>query len=157
MTMGPRDPSRTARLDQLGPGRLCLLPGRDGPDLALIVLRAERPEALLMNRRSPAGGDLPLVSDLVPEGEALILRGAFLAPTGAPVSAVGARIPAALHLAEDGAYLCGRDASGTLAAFAVATGRVGTIDPAALPQVPHWRVLIPRKVGVATVYATEPA
>lgn len=155
--MEPRDPGRTARLDQIGPGTLCLLPGRDGPDLALIVAPAGQRAALVLNRRSAVGGDLPLVSDPAPEGAALILRGAFLAPSGAPAAAPAARIPAALHLAEDGAYLCGRDESGALAAFAVATGRVGAIDPAALPQVPHWRVMIPRQSGVATIYAAEPA
>lgn len=152
--MDPREPDPAHRL---GPGILCLMSGRDGPDLGLIVSRAGRREALLLNRRSAKTGDLPLISDLAADAEVTVLERAFLAPDGAAAAGPAERRPAALHLAEGRLFLCGRDESGTLATFDVGTGQASTIDVGKLPQVARWRVMAPRAGGVVTVYATEPA
>ncbi|MBA9060939.1 hypothetical protein GGQ91_000300 [Methylobacterium fujisawaense] len=160
MTMEPRLPGRTTRLDQLGPGSCYLIAGPDGPDLALVVLRDGRREALLLNRRHEADGHLRIVSEIAPDADVLALRGAFLAPSGALADiAVGhaALAPAALHLGDGRAYLCGCDRDGRLAAFDVGSGRVSAMDPGDLPRASRWRVMVPEGNGVVTVYAAEPA
>jgi hypothetical protein len=157
--MGRRDPGSTGRIDRFEPGAVCLINGRSGRDLALVVSRAGLREALLLDRRDGLGGDLPLVSDLAADADITVLRGAFLAPAGplaAPASGPGARIPAALHLAESNAFLCGRDQAGRLATFDVGSGVASAIDVAGLPQADRWRVMIPHAGGAVTVYAAEP-
>jgi hypothetical protein len=161
MTMDLRGPGRTISLDRLRPGACCLMPGRDGPDLALIVSREGRREALLLNRRGDADGHLPIRSDLPPDADVLELRGAFLAPGGAIGEIAfgrSAAAPAALHLGDGSAYLCGRDASGRLATFDVGSGTASAVDAADLPRTGRWRVMVPDAGrGVVTVYEAEPA
>ncbi|MBE7247054.1 MAG: hypothetical protein INR63_19095 [Actinomycetospora chiangmaiensis] len=157
--MGRRDPGTTHRIARLGPGTVYLMDDQSNRDLALIVSRAGRREALMLNRRDGLGGDLPLVSDLAMDAEVTVLRGAFLAPAGplaATASGPRVRIPAALHFAESSAFLCGRDQAGQLATFDVQSGAASAIDVAGLPQAARWRVMIPQAGGVVTVYAAEP-
>lgn len=158
--MGRRDSGQTTRIDRLGPGAVCLIEGRSGQHLALVVSRAGRREALLLDRRGEPGGDLPLMSDLAAVAEVTVLQGAFLAPAGPVATAAsgpGTRIPAALHLADGRTFLCGRDGAGRLAVFDVGSGLASAIDAAALPQVASWCVMVPQAGGVVTVYASEPA
>lgn len=155
MTEDLRIPERRTSLDRIRPGACCLVAGPDGPDLALLVSRDGRRAALLLNRRSSEGGHLPIRSDLPPETDVLELRGAVIAPSGAPASGQAAAAAAALHLGDGRAYLCGRDASGRLAIFDVGTGVASTRDPADLPRTPSWRVMVPEAGGVVTVYQAQ--
>lgn len=66
-----------------------------------------------------------------------------------------ADVPAALHLRDGSAYLCGRDGSGRLATFEVVSGVASAIDPGDLPHARRWRVLIPEAGGGVTVYKSE--
>ncbi|MEE7450856.1 hypothetical protein MRF4_25350 [Methylobacterium radiotolerans] len=158
MTMDLHRPGRATRLDRLEPGSCYLIAGRDGPDLALVVLRAGRREALLLNRRHAGDGHLQLVSEIAPEAEVLALRGAVLAPSGnlADIAFGRAAAPAALHLGDGNSYLRGRDGDGRLATFDVGSGRAGAIDPDDLPRTSRWRVMVPEGRGVVTVYEAEP-
>lgn len=155
MTEDLRIPGRTTSLDRIRPGACCLVAGRDGPDLALLVSRDGRRAALLLNRRSAEGGHLPIRSDLPPETDVLELRGAIIAPSGAPASVQAATSAAALHLGDGRAYLCGRNEFGQGALFDVATGLASAVDPAALPRTPSWRVMVPEAGGVVTVYEAQ--
>ena len=155
-----RIPGRPIPLDRLRPGACYLAAGADGPDLAFVVTRDGRREALLLNRRSGGGGHLPIVSGLSADTDVLALRGAVLTPSGAigdMGSGHGAAKPAALHLGDDSAYLCGCDGSGRLATFDVVSGVASAIDPGDLPYATRWRVIIPEAGGVVTVYEAEPA
>lgn len=160
MTVEIRIPGRTIGLDQLKPGACYLAAGADGPDLALLVTRDGRREALLLNRRSGGDGHLPIVSGLAADTDVLALQGAVLTPSGA-IGDIGfgsaAADPAALHLGDGSAYLCGRDGSGRLATFDVVSGVASAIDPNELPHARRWRVIVPEAGGVVTVYAAEPA
>lgn len=141
------------------PGTCYLAAGSDGPDLALVVTRDGRRGALLLNRRSGAG-DLPIVSGLAADTDVLALQGAVLAPSGAIGDIAfgpAATAPAALHLGDGSAYLCGRDGSGRLATFDVGSGVASAIDPGDLPHARRWRVIVPEVGGVVTVYEAEPA
>ena len=157
MTEGLRIPGRTIRLDRVRPGACCLMAGRDGPDLALLVSREGRPAALLLNRRCAEGNHLPVRSDLPADADVLELRGAVIAPSGAPAPGRAASSAAALHLGDGRAYLCGRDESGRGALFDVGTGLASAVDPAALPRTRCWRVMVPEAGGVVTLYEAEPA
>ena len=159
MSVGIRIPGRTIGLDRLKPGACYLAAGADGPDLALVVVRAGRREALLLNRRG-GDGDLPISSGLPTDVDVLELQGAVLAPSGAIGEIAfgpAADAPAALHLGDASAYLSGRDESGRLATFDVVSGLASAIDPGALPHARRWRVIVPGGDGVVTVYAAEPA
>ena len=159
MSLEIRIPGRTIGLDRLKPGACYLATGADGPDLALIVIRAGRREALLLNRRS-GNGDLPILSGLATGIDVLELQGAVLAPSGAigdiafgPADSV----PAALHLGDGSAYLCGRDASGRLATFDVVSDVASVVDPGDLPHAKRWRVIVSEAGGGVAVYTAEPA
>lgn len=159
MSVEIRIPGRTIGLDRLRPGACYLATGADGPDLALVVTREGRREALLLNRRSGAG-HLPILSGLATDVDVLELRGAVLAPTGAIDDvAFGPTdlAPAALHLGDGSAYLCGRDDAGRWATFDVVSGVASAIDPGDLPHARRWRVIVPEASGVVTVYEAEPA
>ena len=159
MTMDLRFPGWPSRLDRLGPGSCYLIAGPDGPDLALVVLRDGRREALLLNRRDDADGHLRILSDIALDADVLALRGAVLAPSGALSDIALGRAaldPAALHLGDGSAYLCGRDGSGRLATFDVGSGRASAIDLGDLPRAHRWRVMVPEGNGVVTVYEAEP-
>ncbi|MCJ2061415.1 hypothetical protein MKK63_01620 [Methylobacterium sp. J-088] len=159
MSVEIRIAGRTIGLDRLKPGACYLAAGTDGPDLALVVVRAGRREALLLNRRG-GNGDLPILSDLASDVDVLELQGAVLAPSGAiGDTAFGpvADAPAALHIGDGSAYLCGRDESGRSATFNVVSGVASVIDPGELPHARCWRVVVPAAGGVVTVYAAEPA
>ncbi len=160
MSVEIRIPGRTIPLDRLKPGACYLAAGADGPDLALVVTRDGRREALLLNRRSGGGGHLPIVSGLRADTDVLALRGAVLTPSGAIGdirSGQGAADPAALHLGDGSAYLCGRDESGRLATFDVVSGVASAIDPGDLPHAMRWRVIVPKAGGVVTIYEADPA
>lgn len=161
MSRALRVPGRALSLDRLAPGTCYLMAGSEGPDLALTVTREGRRDALLLNRRGGAGRDLPVRSDLAPDTDVLDLRGAFIAPSGAVDDIAFDRttiVPAALHLGEANAYLCGRDESGRRATFDVGTGAASAIDPADLPYSRRWRVMVSEPGGgVVTVYEAVPA
>ncbi len=159
MSVEIRIPGRTIGLDRLKPGACYLTAGTDGPDLALLVVRAGRREALLLNRRS-GDGDLTISSGLATDVDVLELQGAVLVPSGAIDDIAfgpAADAPAALHLGDGSAYLSGRDESGRLATFDVVGGVASAIDPGELPHARRWRVIVPEGGGVVTVYAAEPA
>ncbi|WP_457104760.1 hypothetical protein [Methylobacterium sp. P5_C11] len=152
-------PGRPISLDRLDPGGCYLIAGQDGPDLALLVTRDGRREALLLNRRD-GEGHLRIVAERAADAEVLVLQRAFVVPSGALADSTFVRDalpPAALHLAEGCAYLRGRDASGHLATFEVGSGRARAIDLADLPQARCWRVMVPEGRGVVTVYEAKPA
>jgi len=158
MSMAIHVPGRPISLDRLKPGACYLAAGPDGPDLALVVSREGRREALLLNRRSGASGDLPVLSGLASDVDVLELQGAVLVPSGAigAIALGGAGVsPAALHLGDGSAYLCGRDDCGRLATFDVVSGVASAIDPADLPQARRWRVIVPEAAGVVTVYESS--
>nr|WP_244435401.1 hypothetical protein [Methylobacterium sp. B34] len=75
MTLDLHRPGRTTRLDRLVPGSVYLIAGRDGPDLALVVQREGRREALLLNRRHAVDGHLRVASEIAPEADVLALPG----------------------------------------------------------------------------------
>lgn len=158
MTLDPHRPGRTTRLDRLAPGSFYLIAGRDGPDLALVVLREGRRQALLLNRRHAVDGHLRVESEIAPGADVLALRGAVLAPSGALADiAFGlTAAPAALHLGVGRAYLRGHDGDGRLATFSVGSGRATAIDPGDLPRSSRWRVMVPEAGGVVTVYEAAP-
>jgi hypothetical protein len=157
MTEDLRTPGRKTRLDRIRPGACCLMAGRDGPDLVLLVSRAGRRAALLLNQRSAEDGHLPVRSDLPPDADVLALRGAVIAPSGGSASGQTATSAAALHLGAGRAYLCGRDETGRHAVFDVESGLASVIDPTALPRTRCWRVMVPEAGGVVTVYDAERA
>ena len=158
MTLDLHRPGRTTRLDRLAPGSVYLIAGRDGPDLALVVQREGRREALLLNRRHTVDGHLRVASEIAPEADVLALPGAVLAPSGAlaDVAHGVTAAPAALHLGDGRAYLRGRTSDGRLATYDVGTGRASAIDPGDLPRARGWRVMVPEGRGVVTVYEAEP-
>lgn len=154
-----RIPGRAISLDRLKPGACYLVSGQDDPDLALVLTREGRREALVLNRRSGEGGHLPIVSGLPADTDVLALQGAVLAPSGAIGDIAfgrGAADPAALHFGDGSAYLCGRDGSGRLATFDVVSGVASAIDPGSLPHAKRWRVIVPEAGGVVTVYEMNP-
>ncbi|SDM25607.1 hypothetical protein SAMN05216360_101345 [Methylobacterium phyllostachyos] len=158
MTTEIRIPGRTVNLDRLKPGTCYLAAGPAGPDLALVVIWEGRRGALLLNRRSGARGDLPVLSRLTSDVDVLELQGAVLVPSGAIGDIAFGRAeasPAALHLGDGRAYLCGRDGHGRLATFDVVSGVASAIDPADLPHARRWRVIVPEADGVVTVYESS--
>ncbi|MCJ2086887.1 hypothetical protein MKK88_12925 [Methylobacterium sp. E-005] len=159
MSVEIRIPGRTISLDRLKPGACYLAAGSDGPDLALVVTREGRRGALLLNRRS-AEGDLLVLPGLATDVDVLEVQGAVLTPSGAIGDVAfgpAAAAPAALHLGDGSAYLCGRDGAGRLATFDVVSGVASAIDPGDLPHARRWRVIIPEAGGVVTLYEAEPA
>jgi hypothetical protein len=159
MTMDLRVPGRPTSLDQLRPGGCFLIAGPEGPDLALLVARDRRREALLLNRRHAVGGELRIVSNHAPDAGVLVLPGAILAPSGALGDIAFGRAalaPGALHLGDGCAYLCGRDDSGRTTTFDLGSGSASAIDPADLPHARRWRVLMPEAAGMVTIYEAVP-
>ncbi|MBP1182320.1 hypothetical protein [Methylobacterium sp. PvR107] len=157
MTEDFRTPGRRTWLDRVRPGACCLMAGRDGPDLVLLVSREGRRAALLLNRRSAEDRHLPVRFDLPPDADVLALRGAVIAPSGGSASGQTATSAAALHLGDGRTYLCGRDEFGRHTIFDVGSGLASAIDPAVLPRTRCWRVMVPEAGGAVTVYDAEPA
>lgn len=149
-----------ATLDRLVTGSFVLIAGPADPDLALVAAWDGRRGALVLNRRGE-DGHLALATQLAADAAVLAVPGAFLVPGGAMarVTQGGAAItPAALHLGDGTAYLCGREASGRLIPFDARSGHASAIDPATLPQVTDWRVMVPEAGGgVVTLFAVQPA
>ena len=140
MTLDPHRPGRTTRLDRLAPGSFYLIAGRDGPDLALVVLREGRRQALLLNRRHAVDGHLRVESEIASGADVLALRGAVLAPSGAlAVIAFGLTASPPLRprsTSATAARICA-DTTGTAGSRPSLSGAAG--PPRSIPATCHGR------------------